>query len=76
MFKDPIVEEVRAARLRHAARFDYDLRKIAEDLRSKEQQSGRKIVAFSPKPVRPCDIPMHEDSEPAFDSRLHDEGKA
>ncbi|MEW6350511.1 MAG: hypothetical protein AB1646_15715 [Thermodesulfobacteriota bacterium] len=52
MFKDPIVEEVRAARRQHAARFDYDLRKIAEDLRRKELQAGRKIVTFSSKPAR------------------------
>ena len=52
MFKDPIVEEVRAARQKHAAQFNYDLRKIAEDLRMKEQQAGRKIVSFPPKPAR------------------------
>lgn len=52
MFKDPIVEEVRTARQKHAARFNYDLSKIAEDLRAKEQQSGRKVVSFPPKPIR------------------------
>ncbi len=51
MFKDPIVEEVRDARMRHAARFDYDLRKIAEDLRRKEEQAERKIVTFPSKPA-------------------------
>jgi hypothetical protein len=52
MFKDPIVEEVRAARQKHAAQFSYDLRKIAEDLRAKEQQSGHKVVSFPPKPAK------------------------
>jgi hypothetical protein len=52
MYKDPIVEAVRAARQKHAAQFNYDLRKIAEDLRAKEQQSGRKIVSFPPKPAK------------------------
>ena len=52
MFKDPIVEEVRDARQKHAARFNYDLRKIAEDLRMKEQKSGRMIVPFPPKPAK------------------------
>ena len=52
MFKDPIVEEVRAARQKHAAQFNYDLRKIAEDLRMKEQKAGHKIVSFPPKPAR------------------------
>ena len=52
MFKDPIVEEVRVARQKHAARFNFDLRRIAEDLRAKEQQSGRNVVSFPPKPVK------------------------
>lgn len=52
MFKDPIVEEVRAARKEHAARFNFDLRKIAEGLRTKEQQSGRNVVSFPPKPAK------------------------
>jgi len=52
MFKDPIVEEVREARQKHAARFNFDLRRIAEDLRAKEQQSGRKIVSFPAKPAK------------------------
>ena len=52
MFKDPIVAEVRAARQQHAARFNYDLRKIAEDLRQKQEQSGRKVVSYPPKPAR------------------------
>ena len=51
MFKDPIVEKVRATRKQHAARFDFDLRKIAEDLKKKEIQSGRKLVSFSSKPA-------------------------
>jgi hypothetical protein len=52
MFKDPIVEEVRDTRQKHAAQFNYDLRKIAEDLRKKERLSGRKSVSFPPKPAK------------------------
>lgn len=52
MFKDPIVEEVRAIRQQHAARFNYDLRKIAEDLREKQALSGHKTVSFPPKPAK------------------------
>ncbi len=51
MFKDPIVEEVRAIRQQHAARFNFDLRKIAEDLKKKERQSERKLVSFPYKPA-------------------------
>jgi hypothetical protein len=52
MFKDPIVEEVRAARQRHAKRFNYDLVKIADDLRKKQEQSDRPVVSFPPKRPR------------------------
>jgi hypothetical protein len=52
MFKDPIVEEVRATRQKHAARFDFDLQKIAEDLKKRERQSGRKLVSFPSKPAK------------------------
>ena len=37
-WKDPIVEEVRAARDAYAAQFDYDLTRIFEDLKKKEQE--------------------------------------
>lgn len=53
MFEDPIVAEVRSARQEHAARFGYDLKRMAEDLRRRQALSGRKVVSFSPK--RPKD---------------------
>jgi hypothetical protein len=52
MFNDPIVEEVRAARQKHAARFGFDLKKIAQDLKEKQAQSNRKVVDYSSKPAR------------------------
>ena len=30
MFEDPIVDEVREARIKHAAKFNFDLKKIAK----------------------------------------------
>jgi len=51
MFKDPIVEEVRAARQKHAAKFNYDLQKIAQDLKENQKKSKRKVVSYAPKPV-------------------------
>lgn len=50
MNKDPIVEEVRKSRQKHAAKFDYDLRRIFEDLRSRQKDSNHKIVSRPPKP--------------------------
>lgn len=52
MFKDPIVEEVRAVRQKHAAQFNFDLKKIAQDLKEKQKKSNRKIVSYPPKPAR------------------------
>jgi hypothetical protein len=49
MFKDPIVEEVRAARQRHSARFNNDLNAIVADIREKQQHMGRPIVTLTPK---------------------------
>ncbi len=49
MWHDPVVEEVRAIRDAYAKRFNYDLDAIAEDLRKKEAQGGRKLVDPSPK---------------------------
>lgn len=52
MVRDPIVEEVRAVRQTHAKRFGYDLRKIAEDLMRRQEESGRLLVTYPPKPPR------------------------
>lgn len=52
MFTDPIVQEVRDARQRHAKRFNYDLKKIAENLKERERTADRRIVSFPPKPKR------------------------
>jgi hypothetical protein len=39
MAKDEIVEQVRTAREAYAAQFDYDLARIFEDLKRKEEQN-------------------------------------
>lgn len=41
---DPIVDEVRRIRDAHAARFDYDLDRIFQDIKSREKASGLKFV--------------------------------
>jgi hypothetical protein len=44
---DPIVEEVRKIREEHAARFDFDLTRIFEDLKRNERESEREVVSFA-----------------------------
>jgi hypothetical protein len=46
--KDPLVEEIRATRQRHATRFGNNLKRIFEDLRIREKTSERKIVSRQP----------------------------
>lgn len=41
---DPIVEEVRRVRDAHAARFNYDLDAIFQDIKERENKSGLKFV--------------------------------
>lgn len=49
MRNDPIVEEVRRARAQHAEEHDNDLRKIYEDLKKSQDESGKNIVSPPPK---------------------------
>ena len=45
--KETIVEEVRHARKKHAAKFKFDLRAIVDDAKRRQWQSGRKVVSFA-----------------------------
>jgi len=49
MWKDPIVEEVRRVREEHAARFNYDLKAIVEDLMQEQRQSGTEVINLPPR---------------------------
>ena len=44
---DPIVDEVRRVRDAHAARFNYDLDAIFQDIKEQEKKSGRTFVSFT-----------------------------
>jgi len=50
-WKDPIVEEVRRAREAYAARFDYDLERMFEDIKKREQEHPERLATI--KPVKP-----------------------
>ena len=53
MWKDEIVEEVRHARERYVAEHHDDIDEIYNDLKAKEQASGRTIISFSAKHSTP-----------------------
>jgi hypothetical protein len=50
---DPIVDEVRRIRDAHAARFNYDLDAIFQDIKEQEQNSGRTFVSPPTNKVEP-----------------------
>jgi len=52
MWKDPIVEEVRKVRQKHAGKFNNDIHAIVADLREQEKTSRRKLVSLKPKKPR------------------------
>jgi hypothetical protein len=49
MWNDEIVEEVRKHREAYAAKFNFDLQAIYEDLKKAEKKSRHKKVSFKPK---------------------------
>ena len=59
MTDDPIVAEVRMIRDRLAARFDYDLDAIYDDIKRQEKASARKLVRYAPRPCRRDGVELH-----------------
>lgn len=53
MENDPIVEEIRAVRDAHAAKFNYDLNAIFADLKRQERESGEVYVSYPPNRISP-----------------------
>jgi hypothetical protein len=47
---DEIIEGIRRRREARAASFDYDLRRIVEDLQRRERESGSRVVSLPPRP--------------------------
>ena len=46
---DPIIDELRAARNEHAARFNYDVEAIFRDIQAQQEASGREYVRLPPR---------------------------
>jgi hypothetical protein len=53
MWKDPVVEEIRAIRDEYASEFNYDIEAICRDLRAQEARSGREPLTLPPKRLVP-----------------------
>jgi len=49
VYRDAIIDEVRAVKERLAAKFNYDVRAIMEDAQRRQRESGRKAVTLPPK---------------------------
>ncbi|MCD4784947.1 MAG: hypothetical protein K8T10_14120 [Candidatus Eremiobacteraeota bacterium] len=49
MWKDPIVEEVRKTREANAKKFDYDIKRILDDARTRQKASNHRVVSFAIK---------------------------
>ena len=49
--RDPIDKEIKKIRDAHAAKFQFDLHAICEDLRKKEKTCGHTIVSLPPKRI-------------------------
>ncbi len=56
MWKDEIVEEVRRVRDEYAAKFNYDLDAIYEDIKTQEKQTKRKVVSLPPRKVQMSEV--------------------
>lgn len=60
---DPIVEEVRLVRDAHAARFNYDLDAMFQDIKEQERKSGHRFIAGVSRPTSPTPALEHSGAE-------------
>lgn len=75
-WKDPIVEEIRKIRDEHAARFNYDLDAIFEDIKRSERESGRTFASPPPaprKPVSPVELKTTEKNPTEYEPAVAEE---
>lgn len=64
---DPIIAEIRAVRDEHAARFDYDVEAIFNDILASQKASGRTYVRY---PARRVAVGARDRAGPAEASPL------
>jgi hypothetical protein len=51
MWNAPIIDDIHKTRDQHAAKFDHDMRRIFDDLKRQEKESGLITVSLPPKQV-------------------------
>lgn len=51
MYTDPIIDEIRRFRDEYAARFNYDVTAMLDDIRRRQKASGKKTVSRPPKRI-------------------------
>jgi len=66
---DPIVEEVRQAREAYAAQFDYDLKRMFEDLQRRELEHPERLAKTEPRKPKPV---VHPDAHAPLYAELVD----
>ncbi len=49
MVEDDVIRELWRVKDSRARRYNYDVRAMARDLRERQAEGGRKVVAFQPK---------------------------
>jgi hypothetical protein len=52
---DPVLAEIRRTREAYAEKFGGDIRAMIADLRARQKQGGRTIVARPPKRIKPAE---------------------
>jgi hypothetical protein len=63
MRNEPIIEEIHRIRDGHAAKFNYDLHAIFEDIQRMERESGRIYVTYPPRRPRSVTVTAASDDE-------------
>jgi hypothetical protein len=51
MNDDPVLQEAWRIKDENGARYDYDIRRMAHELKEEEERSGREVVSFAPRRI-------------------------
>lgn len=57
--KDQVISEIRKIREAYAEKFNFDVYAMLQDLKERQEKSGRKSVSFPPKRIKSDKHPAH-----------------